>query len=267
MAVQKAFHEGFARFFEAPSREALRDLLKHSVGETDHIDFKAELPEKAKLAKHFLAFANSGGGALIVGVTDGELMEPVGISQLTDKADIQKMVSPYLPDSLQYEVFDFSFTESEYPTIKGKTFQAILIESNDKDLPYVCKRNGDSIRENVLYVRKGTNSTEANHDDFQKVINKRLDTGYSSTRTLSLEEHLEQLKLLYKEIPRTIKIPKEGAFDQLHAFARIAGDMQNLFGKLYETKPNPEFPSEDYDTFVLRLIDMKKARIKQEIEV
>lgn len=267
MAVQKAFHEGFARFFEAPSREALRDLLKHSVGETDQIDFKAELPEKAKLAKHLLAFANSGGGALIIGVTDGEAMEPVGVTQLTDKADIQKMVSPYLPSTLQYEVFDFSFTESEYPSIKGKTFQAILVESNEKDLPYICKRNGDYIRENVLYVRKGTNSTEANHDDLQRVINKRLDTGYSSTRTLSLEEHLGQLKLLYKEIPRDIKIPKEGAFNQLNAFVRIAVDMQNALGNLYETKPNPEFPEEDYEQFVLRLIDMKKARIKQEIEV
>ena len=139
MVVQKAFHEGFARFFETPSREALRDLLKHSVGETDHIDFKAELPEKT--------------------------------------------------------------------------------------------------------------------------------TGYSSTRTLSLEEHLNQLKLLYKEIPRTIKITKERAFDQLNAFARIASDMQNYFGNLYETKANPDFPSEDYQQFILHLIDMKKARIKQEIEV
>jgi hypothetical protein len=58
----KTVHESFSRFFEAPSRESLRVLLKEHVGELRNCDFKETWPEHAPVARHLLGLANSGGG-------------------------------------------------------------------------------------------------------------------------------------------------------------------------------------------------------------
>ena len=66
MTPKKPWKEEFSKFFENPSREALRELLKFQVGEFDPYDFKASWPILSKVARHFLALANSGGGFLSV---------------------------------------------------------------------------------------------------------------------------------------------------------------------------------------------------------
>lgn len=81
MALGKDMHEGFSRFFEKPSRDTLRDLLKYGSGEADRFDFKETWPDKAKIAKHILAFANSGGGALIIGIKDDGGLAASGIPE------------------------------------------------------------------------------------------------------------------------------------------------------------------------------------------
>lgn len=90
MTILKEQHETFAQFFTAPTREALRELLRRNIGETDYLDFKADWPALPKLARHILALANSGGGALVVGVsqqTDGSLV-PSGLPSIKDKAEL-----------------------------------------------------------------------------------------------------------------------------------------------------------------------------------
>ncbi len=257
-------HEGFARFFERPSRESLRDLLQYSVGETDRIDFKESLPEKTKLAKHLLAFANSGGGVIILGVKDGVGAEvAIGLPEIKDKADIKKQVMSYLPSSLLFDIIDFSFSDSEYPTLKGKTFQVIIVESKNNDLPYICEKEGDDIKANVIYVRKGTNTTEATHDDVQRIVNQRIDSKYSSTNILRLEEHLGQLKVLYGEIPTHIKKGK----DNIPLFSGLKSLVQQIDRAFYEYESNPNYPKESYQEFIARSIEMKKAKIRGVLEV
>jgi hypothetical protein len=265
MSIKKSLHEGFAKFFEMPTRESLRNLLRTNVGETDNIDFKLELPEKGKLAKHMLALANSGGGVIISGVKDGENLEAVGTNRLIDKSDIQKQVFGFLPDVLEFEVLDFPFRDSEYLALKGKTFQVVIVESNPKCLPYFSKSDGADIRGNTIYVRKGTNSAEASGEDVQRLINRRLDTGFSSTRILSLEEHLEQLKLLYKEIPRALTVSRGTKIGGV--LAEMFASMSSLRDALYEEVDNPDYPKEGYHQFIARAIEVKKKKILSLLEV
>jgi len=247
--MKKELYEGFAKFFETPTRESLRELLQRAYGESENIDFKEILPDKTKLAKSILAFANSGGGILIIGVKDGTPPVPVGAS-IEDKTDIQNRLTPFLPNTLEYEILDFSYSETEYPTLKGKSFQVILVESQDKYLPYICKKtSGNHIKSNVVYIRKNTSSREATHDDFQDLINKRIETGYSSKPLLDLEEHLDQLKILYSMIPKSLT------------------SLGLLSLRSVLTSVNPDAPKESFEAFIRRAIELKKAAILKELNV
>lgn len=259
MALKKSLYEGFAKFFEEPNRENLRDLLKNSVGEIDNIDFKKELPSKTKLSKHLLALANSGGGILIIGVDEDEELIATGLDTLKDEADIQKQVSSYLPESLEYEILDFEFKDSEYESIKDKSFQVFLVESEDKKLPYLSIKSSNEIKENAIYIRRGTNSTIANHEEVQKILNKRIESGYSSSNILDLEEHIDQLKILYKNLSK-YNMRSKMAFG-LHNFSSI------MIDNLYEKEENPNFPEEDFEGFILRAIKLKKLKVLQVLEI
>lgn len=127
---RKAFHEEIARFFEKPTRESLREVLRSNVGEFPNYDFKAQWPALSKVACHLLAIGNSGGGCLVAGVAEKEdgTLEPKGVEKLIDKADIMGGIERYVPTTLlaNIEVLDFSYDTSEYPAIQYKKFQAIL---------------------------------------------------------------------------------------------------------------------------------------------
>lgn len=198
----KYLHEELATFFEQPNRITLRDLLKGHVGESDHLDFKEEWPPPGpKLARHVLGFANSGGGALVLGVKerDDGSMAATGLPRLADKTVIYDAVTTYLPDGLEFDVRDFRYTESEYDAIKGKMFQVLFVENCPERLPFLADRDGDDIAASVVYVRAGTSTRPATHEQLQRILNRRIETGHSTERELTLREHLDELKILYDE--------------------------------------------------------------------
>lgn len=198
MTILKEQHESFAKFFTAPTRESLRELLRRNIGETDYLDFKADWPVLAKLARHILALANSGGGALVVGVSqqaDGSLV-PDGLPSIKDKAQLIPPLSGYLPKPLEYQILDFAFGAAEYEALVGKSFQVLLVEDNPKFLPFLALKEGEGLRTSVIYVRDGTTSTESGHVQLQAVLNRRIESGYSSQPSLDLDKHLAQLRAL-----------------------------------------------------------------------
>jgi hypothetical protein len=245
----KGLHESFARFFEEPSRERFRDLIKNSSGEYPHLDFKSKWPIFTQLARHILALANSGGGCLIIGVED-KTCEPLGIEAIVDKADFRKSLKSYLPRQCLdlVELLDFVFKDSEYPRLIGKKFQVIFVDDDPRSLPFIAIKNGDGIRGNAVYVRFNTSSEEASHEDLQKVLNRRIETGHSSRRELDLQMHLDQLKLLYSFTAPTI--PLSISFDAI-----LGG------------QPNLHFPKEGFAEFIARMILKNKAIIEKALEI
>ena len=195
MQIPKQFSEAMACFFESPTRETLRELLRTHLGELDECDFKAEWPPQLSIiARHILGIANSGGGVIVVGMAekeDDKSLEPVGLTTVLDKAKVHKGVEKYLPDSLRrcFDVHDFRYQASEYPVLIGKVFQVVLIEDDPLHLPFVCCWNGDKIREAAIYIRRGTSTEEANYNELQEIINRRIETGYSSQGEIELQNH------------------------------------------------------------------------------
>ncbi|MEH1841953.1 MAG: RNA-binding domain-containing protein [Nostoc sp.] len=91
----KSWKEDFAQFFESPSRETLRELLRNTTGEYDDLDFKSELVSDDEIAKNILGMANKSGGAIIFGVEEKKednSFNSKGLSDLNDKTDFKNKV-------------------------------------------------------------------------------------------------------------------------------------------------------------------------------
>jgi len=253
---KKSIFNDFNQFFECPTKDTLRDLITNCPGETDRWDFKEAWPSYSSLARHVLAIANSGGGVIIIGVkqeNDGTFIS-VGLDKLRDKADVSNGLSKFFPSSLDYDILDFFFkNDSEYKDLIGKFFQVFLINSDQKKIPYQAKVDGEDVHANVIYIRRGTKSTQANSDELERLINTRIESGYSSRSVLELEEHLEQLKILYSKVPK---------FEYRYMFENTATMIQTM-----SMKPNSLYPEESYEQFVADLIPRKKRRIEKVLEL
>ncbi|SMG14211.1 Putative DNA-binding domain-containing protein [Marivirga sericea] len=254
-----AIKESFAKILEQPDRVAFRDLMKSNFGELNYIDFKAEWIDSDKTARHILAMANSGGGIIVLGVSeeDGEI-EPRGLNKIKDKADVTNSLNKFLPNNLEYEILDFTYKESEYDKLKGLKFQLILITDLPRYIPFLSRSESSTIKKDQIYIRRGTQSIQANYEELQKLFNRRIESEYDSTSEKELEEHLAQLKTLYKQIKKhfnisTIDIPEDELkeiFEEQEAFR----------------SKNKNYPDEGFDEFVLKLITIKKELIISQIK-
>lgn len=262
----KGLKEEFAKFFEDPSRDGLRELLRNNLGEFPHLDFKENWSSLSKIARHILGLANSDGGCIIVGVAEKEdkTLEATGVENLKDKAEIFKGIQKFLPSFLvdKVELADFVYEASEYPKIVGKKFQVIFVATDSKHLPFTSMVEGDGIQKNRIYVRRGTSTEEADYQELQNILNKRLETGYSSRNEIDLRTHLEELEMLYGLLKSGYLIPTGLINPQLKLGSFIKDlDIQ------YKSVPNPNYPKETYEAFVARMIEKKKKRIEIVLDV
>jgi hypothetical protein len=261
-------HESFARFIERPDRESFRNLLKGHVGELRQCDFKELWPSNAALAKHILGIANSGGGCLVAGVAerdDGSL-DPVGLGALKDKADLQSGVKVYLPPVLAdaTEIADFVYSASEWEALNGKKFQVLMIYPRTANVPFVALRGGEGIRAGAIYVRREGATEEGSYDDVQRLIKARLSAEPKSAEARSLKHHLEELKVLYDHVPMTIVDGSKVANREPTEFDSLFAELARAFTSFVpQHKRNPDYPEEEFERFVLRMLDTKKMVIER----
>ena len=244
-----------------PTRENFRALLQNHLGEEDYLDFKKEWPDKEKEARHILAMANSGGGCIIFGILQNEdgSFEISGLDKFKDAADLRKEIKGYLPPSLKYYVKDFSYENSEYDAMIGKKFQILIVEDRPLDLPYISCKDGNKIKDGDIYIRKGTESEKANNYEIDELIKRKIkETKIPRNKDLSLEKQLQQLKILYSELTYTTQ--------NSESFSGIAKMLTSYFG-LSTTHKKDCYPKEDYDAFIVRMLDKKKKRIEEELDV
>ncbi|WP_445487852.1 AlbA family DNA-binding domain-containing protein [Rhodopseudomonas sp. RCAM05734] len=251
MASPRGQKEAFAKFFEEPTRDKFRGILKDHSGETEFLDFKQEWPKHSALAKQILGFANTGNGCIIVGIqeTPEGTLEPIGMASIIDKANIFDGIKGYLPAEMmgRIDVHDFHFEASEYPTLIGKKFQVMFVEFSSEHIPIVSLREGDGIKAPAVYVRRAGQTSEATHDELQKIINRRIDTRYSTSEEITLKQHMEQLKVLYSE--RASNSPLFSNLARLFAFSQFDDDGDG----------------DNYNNFVKRAISIKKSIILKSI--
>lgn len=257
--VKKSFKEEFAKFSENPDRTTFKKLLEENTGEYPHIDFKKEWLEKHILAKHILGFANSGGGVLVVGISEKEdkTFDISGLDKIKDKTTIKKELEKYLPSEIQYEIHDYTYdNSSEWKSIKNKKFQVLIVEDTPQYLPFLSlNSSGNELHKNRVYYRGKTNTEEATNDELKKIINRRLDTNVSTTEEDNFKENLNQLKILYSFLD---KYYTKSPF----WMANISATLSAIQGT---KEKNPNYPEEDFEDFILRMVSLKKEVIANKV--
>ena len=147
-----------------------------SLKETETIEFKSQVIDEIK--KSTIAFANSGGGTLYVGIADNG--EVIGLSDAN--ADIMS-INNMLRDGIKPDVT--LFVHSRIKQMDGKDIIKIDVHSGAKRPYYLV---GKGIRPEGVYVRHGAASVPATDTAIRKMI--RETDGDSYERLRSLEQKL-----------------------------------------------------------------------------
>lgn len=251
-----------------PSLEKMREFLHAQTGEHNSIDFKSQWIENATLAKEMLALANSYGGIILFGVSENEdkTISINGLSEIIDKADISNGIKNYISSNLKYEIYDFVYNTAEYDYLKDKKFQMLVVEDTPEFIPFLSKRESGSLKQNMIYVRRGTSCEIANEEELQYIFKRRINYLHPlNGEPLNLEEHLKQLEFLYGKIKKEHIYYKNGLPEGMITMVNSIADLFYKGEKIVE--PNPLYPSESYEEFISRMIVAKKKKIERVMDI
>ncbi|SHF21914.1 ATP-binding protein [Alkalibacter saccharofermentans] len=137
-------------------------------GEGKTIEFKVELPNSNTLAKTIIAFSNTGGGKLIIGVNDqGEIigLEPdENIFELRDKVA-----------SIIYETCYPAVLPDIYTTTIDDHLLLIIEVYRGNLLPYYLKGKG---KNEGVYIRVGATNRKASHKNILELERQRMNVSF-----------------------------------------------------------------------------------------
>ncbi|MBE5977996.1 MAG: AAA family ATPase [Paenibacillaceae bacterium] len=165
------------------------------MNESETIELKEIYTEDLK--KEIVAFANTIGGTIYIGINDGS--EIVGL----DDADfVMQKISNLLRDSIRPDVS--MFTNIELLQEKSKFFIKLTVSQGTKK-PYYLSDKG--LKPTGVYVRSGTTSAPASEDAIRMMIKTTDGDSFETNRSLiqeltfhSLDEELKKRKLEFTEI-------------------------------------------------------------------
>lgn len=264
MAFPKQLKDQVYELLQEPTLDKFREFLHSQMGEHNSIDFKCQWIEDAALAKEMLALANSHGGFIVFGVAENEDKTTYikGLEEIKDKAVISNGIKNFISSNLKYEIYDFSYTTSEYEALQDKKFQMLVVEDTPEYIPFLSKKESGSLKQNVIYTRRGTSCEIANEEEIQVMINRRINYLHPlNGEPLNLEEHLKQLKILYEHITKENIYYKNGVADIVACLAKKFMKGEKV------VEPNLLYPDEDYDQFISRMIVEKKKKIERVLDL
>lgn len=263
MEFPKQLKDTVYKLLQEPTLDNFREFLHSQTGEHNAIDFKGQWIEGAALAKELLALANSGGGIIIFGVAENEdkTTKIDGLLEIRDKAVISNDIKKYVSSDLKYDVYDFSYDTAEYELLKNKKFQMVVVEDIPAHIPFLAKRESGTLKENMIYIRRGTSCEVANQEELENILKRRINYMHPvKGEPLDLDEHLKQLKVLYDNISKENVTVSGGLADLVKGITSIWGGIQNR-------EPNPLYPDEEYEEFISRLITAKKNKIERVLDL
>lgn len=270
MEFPKQIKDLVFKLLQEPTLDNFRDFLRGQTGEHNTIDFKEKWCEQKKLVKEMISIANTGGGIIVFGVheNDDKTFSYDGIEELKDKAVVSNEVKNFITSDLKYDVYDFAYNSSEYDKLENRKYQMMIIEDTPQYLPFMARKDSGDLKKDRIYVRRGTACEEANQEEITKILNRRINYEYpNSGKPLELEDHLKQLKTLYKYIDSTVSYYQGGSsFEVLASIGKALEKSMTSVGKWVHEK-NAFYPEENYDEFIARMIRDKKNKIERILDL
>jgi len=151
------------------------------AGEHDYFDrksgqlFNGDKTELlATLAKAISAFANSGGGHLVLGVDDAGV--PDGIPPTVGRTPIRVWLEQQIPNLVDYALADFRVHVVERGDSSRISLgrDVVIIDVGDSALaPHQCQRDGQHSRKGIYYYRQAGHSVAAPHF-YLELLRQRL---------------------------------------------------------------------------------------------
>ena len=180
--------------------------------ENSNTEFKREYTDSIR--KAVVAFANTEGGCIYIGIEDDGTV--VGVA---DVDDVQKRVISLCRDGIQPDVMMFLLCDRT--VIEDKDVIRLQVQRGT-DCPYYLK--GKGIRPEGVYVRRGPVSLPAAKSQIRKMIREAGDFHYEQERSLEQELTFKETERFLQEagVPfgeaerRTLRIvSKDGLYTNL----------------------------------------------------
>lgn len=132
-------------------------LQEIQKGESQTLEFKEQLPKGQQVAKTLIAFANTSGGKLVVGVSDDRQL--VGIQD--DIFELQDQITSMINELCAPNILPYIYIEN----IQG--IELLVIEvSRGSLLPYYLKPQGKA---QGTYIRLGASNRVASPEYIQQL--------------------------------------------------------------------------------------------------
>jgi len=175
------------RIYKADLSKHIKDLIQS--GEHQQLDFKFEISDSRKIAKTLVAFSNSDGGKLLIGVKDNGRI--AGVRTDEEFFMVQAAADMYCKPSVTFE--------SKRWVIEGKTVLEVTIPKG-KNLPYLAETEPNKW---LAYIRVKDENILATTVHLRVWQNKSHDKGILIEYGAKVKNLME-----YLELNPTISISK-----------------------------------------------------------
>ncbi len=167
--------------------KALRELVRH--GENKYVEFKLKTNHPEKIVREMVAFANTDGGKLIIGIADDKSIKGLKFPD-EDEYILKKAIDKYIYPSIEYDL-DRIVVEGE---------REVLIFSIDKSPLKPHFVDLDGVPENrKAYVRVADKSVQASKEVREVLKGER--------KSLNIRFHYgEKEQILMKYLSQNEKI-------------------------------------------------------------
>lgn len=242
-------------------------------GESKNIEFKIDLPNSNTLAKTINTFSNTGGGKLIIGVSDqGNIigLEPdVNIFELKDKVA-----------SIIYETCYPTVLPDIYTTTIDDHLLLIIEVCRGNLLPYYLKSKG---KNEGVYIRIGATNRKASHDNILELERQRMnisfdqeanrEVNFNSLDLSSIEDRfIKAGKLLDKSVMKNLKlvIEENGTLYTSNGLLILLGKLEHVRMKCSRFKGNTMdvfLDRKEYDGDLFKQLENAEKFIKNHISL
>lgn len=174
-------------------------------GEGKNVEFKEKLPSNQVIAKTVIAFSNTAGGKLIIGVNDqGEV---TGIKPDIDILEMQDKVASIIYDNCYPNVLPDIYTT----TIDNKVILIIEIYRGNL-LPYYLKKYG---KNEGVYIRIGATNRKASYENILELERQRMNVSYDQEINREVDFHTLDLSSISERFDKANKTFDESVMKNL----------------------------------------------------